>query len=65
MRLQHHSLGLGAFLTYANFFDLSVPFGALFATCITLMIVPALYTIVEDWFGSDPTAQDMAEPEIV
>ena len=43
----------------------SLAFGVLFATFITLMMVPALYTIVEDWFGWDPVAQGMAEPEIV
>jgi multidrug efflux pump subunit AcrB len=40
----------------------SLAFGVLFATFITLMLVPALYTIVEDWFGWDPVAQGMAEP---
>jgi hypothetical protein len=44
---------------------LSVPFGVLFTTFVTLMMVPALYTIVEDWFGRDPVAQGIAEPEIV
>jgi len=39
---------------------ISLAFGVLFATFITLIIVPALYNIVEDWFGWDPVAQGMS-----
>jgi hypothetical protein len=36
---------------------ISLAFGVLFATAITLIIVPSLYRIAEDWFGWDPVAQ--------
>jgi len=39
---------------------ISLGFGVLFATCITLFLVPALYNIVEDLFGWDPVAQGVA-----
>ena len=38
----------------------SLAFGVLFATFITLFLVPALYTIAEDVFGWNPVAQGMA-----
>ncbi len=40
----------------------SLAFGVLFATFITLFLVPALYAIAEDVFGWDPVAQGVAEP---
>jgi multidrug efflux pump subunit AcrB len=40
----------------------SLAFGVLFATFITLFLVPALYTITEDLFGWDAVAQGMAQP---
>ncbi len=40
----------------------SLAYGVLFATFITLFLVPALYNIVEDLFGWDPVAQGMTEP---
>jgi len=42
---------------------ISLAFGVLFATLITLFLVPALYNIVEDLVGWDPVAQGMTEPE--
>jgi multidrug efflux pump subunit AcrB len=39
---------------------ISLAFGVLFATFITLLLVPALYNIVEDLFGWDPVAQGVA-----
>ncbi|MBX3705693.1 MAG: efflux RND transporter permease subunit [Pseudomonadales bacterium] len=39
----------------------SLAYGVLFATFITLFLVPALYNIVEDLFGWDPVAQGMVE----
>jgi len=41
----------------------SLAYGVLFATFITLFLVPALYNIVEDLFGWDPVAQGMTEPQ--
>ncbi len=41
----------------------SLAFGVLFATVITLFLVPALYSIAEDLFGWDPVAQGMSQPE--
>jgi multidrug efflux pump subunit AcrB len=38
----------------------SLAFGVLFATFITLLMVPALYNIVEDLFGWDPVSQGVA-----
>ena len=38
----------------------SLAFGVLFATFITLFLVPALYHIAEDVFGWDAVAQGMA-----
>jgi multidrug efflux pump subunit AcrB len=38
----------------------SLAFGVLFATFITLFLVPALYSISEDMFGWDEVAQGMA-----
>ena len=38
----------------------SLAFGVLFATFITLFMVPALYNIVEDLFGWDPVSQGVA-----
>ena len=40
----------------------SLAFGVLFATFITLIYVPVLYRIVEDIFGWDPVAQGVKEP---
>lgn len=40
----------------------SLAFGVLFATFITLFLVPALYAIAEDLFGWDPVAQGVAQP---
>jgi multidrug efflux pump subunit AcrB len=42
---------------------ISLAFGVLFATFITLMLVPALYQISEDWFGWDPVAQGAVDPD--
>ena len=39
----------------------SLAFGVLFATFITLIYVPVLYRIAEDIFGWDPVAQGMQE----
>ena len=39
----------------------SLAFGVLFATFITLIYVPVLYRIVEDIFGWDPVAQGIRE----
>jgi multidrug efflux pump subunit AcrB len=39
----------------------SLAFGVLFATFITLFLVPSLYAIAEDWFGWDTVAQGMAQ----
>ena len=39
----------------------SLAFGVLFATFITLIYVPVLYRIVEDIFGWDPVAQGIQE----
>jgi len=39
---------------------ISLAYGVLFATFITLFLVPALYNIVEDLFGWDPVAQGVA-----
>jgi len=40
---------------------ISLAYGVLFATAITLIYVPVLYRIVEDIFGWDPVAQGMQE----
>ena len=40
---------------------ISLAYGVLFATFITLFYVPVLYRIVEDLFGWDPVAQGMQE----
>ena len=40
---------------------ISLAFGVLFATFITLFLVPALYRIAEDFFGWDPVAQGQSE----
>lgn len=40
----------------------SLAYGVLFATFITLLLVPVLYYIAEDFFGWDPIAQGMDEP---
>jgi multidrug efflux pump subunit AcrB len=40
----------------------SLAFGVLFATFITLFLVPALYCISEDLFGWDPVAQGVGQP---
>ena len=42
---------------------ISLAFGVLFATAITLLLVPALYCVVEDVSGWDPVAQGMVEHE--
>ncbi|MFM8354864.1 MAG: efflux RND transporter permease subunit [Gammaproteobacteria bacterium] len=42
---------------------IALGFGVLFSTFITLFLVPALYKMIEDWFGWDAIAQGMAEPE--
>ena len=39
----------------------SLAYGVLFSTFITLLYVPVLYRIVEDLFGWDPVAQGMAD----
>ncbi|MEZ5557827.1 MAG: efflux RND transporter permease subunit [Pseudomonadales bacterium] len=41
---------------------ISLAFGVLFATFITLLLVPALYKMVEDFFEWDPVAQGVSEP---
>ena len=43
---------------------ISLAFGVLFATFITLILVPSLYRIVEDVSPWDPIAQGMVEPEM-
>lgn len=40
----------------------SLAFGVLFATFITLFLVPSLYSIAEDLFGWDAVAQGMVQP---
>jgi multidrug efflux pump subunit AcrB len=40
----------------------SLAYGVLFATFITLFLVPALYAIAEDLFGWDEVAQGVAQP---
>ena len=40
---------------------ISLAFGVLFATFITLIYVPVLYRIAEDFFGWDPVAQGVGE----
>jgi multidrug efflux pump subunit AcrB len=40
----------------------SLAYGILFATFITLFLVPSLYAIAEDVFGWDPVAQGVAQP---
>jgi len=40
---------------------ISLAYGVLFATFVTLIYVPVLYRIVEDIFGWDPVAQGMQE----
>ncbi len=42
---------------------ISLAFGVLFATGITLVLVPSLYQIAEDWFGWDPVAQGAVDPD--
>ena len=42
---------------------ISLAFGVLFATFITLLLVPSLYKIAEDVSGWDPVAQGMREVE--
>ena len=43
---------------------ISLAFGVLFATAITLLLVPSLYRIVEDLSPWDPVAQGMVDPEL-
>ena len=40
----------------------SLAYGVLFATFITLLLVPVLYRIAEDFFGWDAVAQGVEEP---
>ncbi|MCB1683118.1 MAG: efflux RND transporter permease subunit, partial [Pseudomonadales bacterium] len=40
---------------------ISLAFGVLFATFITLFLVPSLYRIAEDFFGWDPVSQGLAD----
>jgi multidrug efflux pump subunit AcrB len=42
---------------------ISLAFGVLFATFITLFLVPALYQVTEDLFGWDPVAQGLVDPD--
>ncbi len=42
---------------------ISLAFGVLFATSITLIYVPVLYRITEDFFGWDPVAQGIRESD--
>jgi multidrug efflux pump subunit AcrB len=42
---------------------ISLAFGVLFATFITLFLVPALYQIAEDFFGWNPVAQGQIDPD--
>jgi Cu/Ag efflux pump CusA len=42
---------------------ISLAFGVLFATFITLFLVPALYRVAEDFFGWDPVAQGQIDPD--
>ncbi len=42
---------------------ISLAFGVLFATFITLFLVPSLYRMAEDWFGWDPVAQGQIDPD--
>jgi multidrug efflux pump subunit AcrB len=42
---------------------ISLAFGVLFATAITLVLVPSLYKIADDWVGWDPVAQGAIDPD--
>ncbi|TNF89586.1 MAG: efflux RND transporter permease subunit [Gammaproteobacteria bacterium] len=42
---------------------ISLAFGVLFATFITLLLVPSLYRMAEDIFGWDPVAQGQIDPD--
>jgi multidrug efflux pump subunit AcrB len=42
---------------------ISLAFGVLFATGITLIMVPSLYQIAEDWFGWDEVAQGAVDAD--
>jgi multidrug efflux pump subunit AcrB len=42
---------------------ISLAFGVLFATFITLFLVPSLYRMAEDFFGWDPVAQGQIDPD--
>jgi len=42
---------------------ISLAFGVLFATFITLFLVPSLYRMAEDLFGWDPVAQGQIDPD--
>jgi multidrug efflux pump subunit AcrB len=42
---------------------ISLAFGVLFATFITLFLVPALYRMVEDYFSWNPVAQGQLDPD--
>jgi multidrug efflux pump subunit AcrB len=42
---------------------ISLAFGVLFATFITLFLVPSLYRVAEDFFGWDPVAQGQIDPD--
>ena len=42
---------------------ISLAFGVLFATFITLFLVPSLYRMAEDFFGWDPVAQGQLDPD--
>lgn len=44
---------------------ISLAFGVLFATFITLLLVPSLYRMAEDIFGWDPVAQGQIDPDEV
>ncbi|MDP6376239.1 MAG: efflux RND transporter permease subunit, partial [Pseudomonadales bacterium] len=43
----------------------SLAYGVVFATFITLIYVPVLYRITEDLFGWDPVAQGVIEPDAI
>jgi hypothetical protein len=44
--------------------EISRAFGVLFATFITLILVPALYKIADDLVGWDPVAQGVHEHKL-
>lgn len=42
----------------------SLGFGVIFATVVTLILIPALYVILEDWLGLLSSADNASEPAI-